>query len=118
VVGKVIDEIIEAGFRKLVLVSDGSNSLILQSLIDKQKQYDDKMIIVLAHTINRGGGAANQTGYNFVKSYGDELKSKRFVGFDSDGQMDVEDMKVFMKCIKQDENLGLDLENKKPDLYL
>ena len=116
VVSKVIDEIIHAGFRKLVIISDGSP--ITQTLLDKQKQYNDKMIIVLTHTINRWGGAANQTGYNFIKRYGDELKIKRFVGFDSDGQMDVKDMETFMKNIHADQKLGLDLENKKPDLYL
>lgn len=116
VVAKVIDEIIHAGFRKLVIISDGSP--VIQTLLDKQKQYNDKMIILLAHTINRWGGAANQTGYNFIKRYGDELKIKRFVGFDSDGQMDVKDMETFMKHIHADQKLGLNLENKKPDLYL
>ncbi len=116
VVSKVVDEIIAAWFRKLVLISDGSP--IAQTLLDKQKQYSDNMIILLTHTINRWGGAANQTGYNFVKTYGDVLKVKRFVGFDSDGQMDVKDMEIFMKYIRQDENLGLDLENKRPDIYL
>jgi len=32
--------------------------------------------------------------------------------------MDIKDMETFMKHIYQDEKLGLDLENKKPDLYL
>lgn len=116
VVSKVIDEIIAAGFKKIVLISDGSP--IVSALYEKQHQYPDAMIIVLAHTINRWGGAANQTGYNFIKKYGDELKIKRFVGFDSDGQMDIKDMETFIKHIHQDEKLGLDLENKKPDLYL
>ncbi len=117
-VGVVIDEIVEAWFRKLVLINDGSADNTLQVLLDKQKQYSDKILIVISHTINRGGWAANQSGYNFIKTYGDELKIKRFVGFDSDGQMDVKDMDTFIKHIKQDEKLGLDLENKKPDLYL
>ncbi len=117
-VGHVIDEIVHAGFRKIVLINDGSADNTLQVLLDKQKQYSDNMIIVLSHTINRWGGAANQTGYNFIKKYWDELKIKRFVGFDSDGQMDVKDMETFMKHIHADEKLWLDLENKKPDLYL
>ncbi len=116
VVSKVIDEIIAAGFKKIVLISDGSP--VVSTLYEKQRQYPDAMIIVLTHTINRGGGAANQTGYNFVKAYGDELKIKRFVGFDSDGQMDIKDMETFIRYIHQDEKLGLDLENKRPDLYL
>lgn len=117
-VGKVIDEIIDAWFRKIVLINDGSSDSTLQVLLDKQKEYSDKMIIVLTHTINRWGGAANQTWYNFIKKYGNELKIKRFVGFDSDGQMDVKDMDTFIKHIHADQKLGLDLENKKPDLYL
>jgi len=117
-VGKVIDEIIDAWFRKIVLINDGSSDSTLQVLLDKQKEYSDKMIIVLTHTINRWGGAANQTWYNFIKKYGNELKIKRFVGFDSDGQMDVKDMDTFIKHIHADQKLGLDIENKKPDLYL
>lgn len=117
-VGKVIDEIVDAGFSKIVLINDGSADTTLQVLLDKQKQYADKMLIVLSHTINRWWWAANQTGYNFIKKYGDELQIKRFVGFDSDGQMDVKDMESFIKHIREDEKLWLDLENKKPDLYL
>ena len=117
-VGKVIDEIIHAGFRKLVLINDGSSDNTLQILQEKKKQHPDTLIIILSHTINRGGGAANQTGYNFIKKYGDELKIKWFVWFDADGQMDVKDMETFMKHIHADQHLWLDLENKRPDLYL
>jgi len=118
VVGSVIDEIIDAGFRKLVLVNDGSSDNTLQVLEDKKNQYPHALIIILSHMINRWGGAANQTWYNFIKKYGDELKIKRFIGFDADGQMDVKDMDTFMKHIHADQKLWLDLENKKPDLYL
>lgn len=118
VVGSVIDEIIAAGFRKLVLVNDGSSDTTLEILEEKKKQYPNILIIILSHTINRWGGAANQTWYNFIKKYGDELKIKRFVGFDADGQMDVKDMEIFIKHIDADQKLWLDLENKKPDLYL
>lgn len=118
VVGKVIDDIIAAGFRKLVVINDGSSDNSLQVLLDKQQQYHDKMIIVLSHIINRWWGAANQTGYNFVKTYGDQMKIRRLVGFDADGQMDIKDMETFMRYIREDENLWLDLEGKKPDLYL
>ncbi|MCX6824247.1 MAG: DUF2304 family protein [candidate division SR1 bacterium] len=117
-VGSVIDEIVHAGFRKLVLINDGSSDNSLSVLQEKKKQYPEVLIVILDHTINRGGGAANQTGYNFIKKYGDELKIKRFVGFDADGQMDVQDMETFMKHIHADQKLGLDLENKRPDLYL
>lgn len=118
VVGKVIDEIIAYGFSKIVLINDGSSDNSLSVLEKKRQQYSDKMIIVLSHTINRGWGAANQTWYNFVKKYGDEMKIRRFVSFDADGQMDIQDMETFMRHIKEDDALWLDLENKKHDLYL
>lgn len=118
VVTKVVDEIIDAGFRKFVFINDWSSTNILEVLQEKKKQHPNKLIIILSHTINRWWGAANQTGYNFIKKYGDELKIKRFVGFDADGQMDVKDMETFIKHIHADQKLGLDLENKRPDLYL
>ena len=118
VVSKVINEIIDAGFRKFVFINDWSSTNILEVLQEKKKQCPDKLIVILSHTINRWGGAANQTWYNFIKKYWDELKVKRFVGFDADGQMDVKDMEIFMKHIHADQKLGLDLENKRPDLYL
>ncbi len=117
-VGTVIDEIIDAGFRKLVLVNDWSSDTTLEVLQEKKKQHSDLLIIILSHTINRWGGAANQTWYNFIKKFGDELKIKRFVGFDADGQMNVKDMETFMQHIHADQKLWLDLENKRPDLYL
>jgi polyprenyl-phospho-N-acetylgalactosaminyl synthase len=118
VIGSVIDEIIAHGFSKIVVINDGSSDNSLSVLQQKRQQYPDKMIIVLSHTINRGWWAANQTWYNFIKKYGDEMKIHRFVGFDADGQMDIKDMYTFMQHIKQDAKLWLDLENKKPDLYL
>ncbi len=117
-IGKVIDEVIAHGFSKIVLINDGSSDNSLSVLEKKRKQYEDKMIIVLSHTINRGGGAANQTGYNFIKKYGDEMKVNRFVWFDADGQMDIKDMDTFIQRISQNEKLGLDLESKKPSVYL
>ena len=117
-IGSVIDEIIAHGFSKIVLINDGSSDNSLSVLEKKRQQYSDKMIIVLSHTINRGWWAANQTWYNFIKKYGDEMKIRRFVGFDADGQMDIKDMDVFIQRIALNEKLGLDLENKKPSLYL
>ncbi len=69
--------------------------------LEKQKKYANKLILLASHDINRGGGAANQTGYNFIKKYGDELKIKRFVGYDADGQMEINDMNTFLKTMKE-----------------
>lgn len=101
-VGQVIDEVVAAWFRKIVLINDWSKDNSLEILKEKQKQYDECLIVVLSHEINRGWWAANQTWYKFIQDYADDLQVKRFVGFDSDWQMDVNDMKLFMQSIKED----------------
>ena len=53
-IGQVIDDIIGYGFSKIVLINDGSSDDSLEVLEKKRKQYHDKMIIILSHTINRG----------------------------------------------------------------
>ena len=101
-VGKVIDEIIAAWFKKLVLINDWSKDNSLEILKEKQNQYPDCLIIILSHEINRWWWAANQTWYKFIQDYAEELQVKRFVGFDSDWQMDIKDMENFIKHINQD----------------
>lgn len=54
-IGAVIDEIIGAGYSKIVIVNDGSTDNTVQEVYAKQKQYHDKTIILLSHPINRGG---------------------------------------------------------------
>lgn len=108
VVWWVIDEIINAGFSKILVINDGSQDNTQEIIEAKQKEYSNKLIMIASHDINRGGGAANQTGYNFIKKYGDLLKIKWFVGYDADGQMDINDMNTFMKTMHE----------HKADLYI
>lgn len=107
-VWSVIDEIIAAWFSKILLINDGSQDNSLEILQQKQKQYWNKLILIASHDINRGGGAANQTWYNFIKKHWDELKIKRFVWYDADGQMNINDMKTFIETIHRE----------KADLYI
>lgn len=108
VVWWVIDEIIKAWFSKLLIINDGSQDNTEEVLFEKQKQYPDKLIMIASHDINRGGGAANQTWYNFIKKYGDSLKIKWLVGYDADGQMEINDMNTFIKT----------MHDHKADLYI
>ncbi|HCY20956.1 TPA: hypothetical protein DIC40_03755 [Patescibacteria group bacterium] len=103
-----MDEIINAGFSKILVINDGSQDNTQEIIEAKQKEYSNKLIMIASHDINRGGGAANQTGYNFIKKYGDLLKIKWFVGYDADGQMDINDMNTFMKTMHE----------HKADLYI
>ncbi len=107
-IGSTIDEVINAGFSKILLINDGSKDNSEEAITQQQKKHPDKLILLASHTINRWWGAANQTWYNFIKKYGKQLDIKRFVWFDADGQMDVNDMKKFIETIKQE----------KADLYL
>lgn len=107
-ISSTIDEVIKFGFSKILIVNDWSQDNSLKEVQKKQKQYPDKLILLASHTINRGGGAANQTWYNFIKKYWEKLSIKRFVWFDADWQMNVKDMDSFIEAIQ-----------KKPhDLYL
>ncbi|PJA47858.1 MAG: hypothetical protein CO170_04570 [candidate division SR1 bacterium CG_4_9_14_3_um_filter_40_9] len=94
-VGKVIDEIYAAGFSKIVAINDGSSDDTLSILQEKKQQYPDKLLIIASHTINRGGGAANQTGFNFIRKYRNELQVQWMVTYDADGQMNIKDMEIF-----------------------
>ncbi len=102
VVGPVIDEIVKAWFKKMVFINDWSRDNSLEVLNEKKKQYPECLFIILSHTINRGGGAANQTWYKFIQEYANQLQVRRFVWFDSDGQMDIKDMETFISEIKKD----------------
>lgn len=113
VLGWVIDEIIKEWFNKILIVNDWSTDNTIELVTDKQNQYPDKLILLASHIINRWWWAANQTWYNFIKKYWEELKIKRFVWYDADWQMDIQDTKTFIKRIKENEE-----NQKKIDLYL
>ncbi len=98
-IGTVIDEIFHAGYSKIVIVNDGSRDNTLEEITKKQKQHPEKLIIVLSHPINRGGGAANKTGILFLKKHYSELHIERVITFDADGQMDIADMETFSEMI-------------------
>lgn len=100
-IGWVIDEILHAGYSKIVIVNDGSRDNTLAEIRKKQQQHADKQIIVLSHAINRGGGAANKTGILFMKKYYPELHIERVITFDADGQMDIKDMETFRAMIEK-----------------
>ncbi len=112
----VIDEIFSAWFRKIVLINDWSQDNTLEVLENKKAQYPDKLFIILSHITNRGGWAANQTWYNFIKKYWDELKIKWFVWFDSDWQMDIKDMEIFIDRIRNEEIRVSHLIDRKQDV--
>jgi hypothetical protein len=98
VLRSVIDEIIEAWFSQIVIVNDGSKDETEQVILQASQDYINKArIIWLHHVINRGPWAANKTLFTFASRFGASLWAKRCVTYDADGQMDINDMKTFIR---------------------
>lgn len=104
----VIDEIVAAGYHKILIVNDGSTDHTAQIIKQKQQEHTDVLLLTANHIINRGGGCANRTGFAFVSTYAQELWVQWVVTYDADGQMNVADMKDFYNT----------MQSKPADLYL
>lgn len=82
VIGDVIDSIKSEGFTNIIVVDDGSFD-------STSKIAKEKNCITLKHLINRGKGAATQTGIDAAKI----LNADIIVTIDGDGQHYPEDIK-------------------------
>ena len=86
---KVIKSLQDKGYNNIVVVDDGS----------KDNGYEivkkNTNVIVAKHIINRGQGAALQTGIEIALNKG----AKYIVTFDSDGQHDVEDLDHMLETL-------------------
>ena len=86
---KVIKDLNSNGYENIVVVDDGS----------KDNGYDvvkkNTNAIVAKHVINRGQGAALQTGMEIAIDRG----AKYIVNFDSDGQHDVKDLERMLNTL-------------------
>ena len=82
---KLIKELIEEKFKKIIIVDDGSED---KTIFNKLKENEE--VIVLTHDENKGKGAALKTAFTFYK---DNLieEYKGLVCLDSDGQHLVSD---------------------------
>lgn len=111
---KYIDELIKAGFKKIIIVNDGS-SKNCQEYFNYLKEKEE--CIVLEHNINKGKGQALKTGFKY---YLDNLQVQYsgIVTADSDGQHSVKDtIKVgnLIEKNKDKETLILGVRNFKKD---
>lgn len=86
---KVIKSLKDKGYSNIVVVDDGSKD----NGYDIVKKNTD--VIVTKHIINRGQGAALQTGTEIAIDKG----AKYIVHFDSDGQHDVKDIDHMLKTL-------------------
>ena len=104
-----IEQVIQYGFTKFLFINDGSNDTSLELLEELQATHPECDIIICSHPINRGGGAANKTGFSFIKQHHQLLNIEYVITFDPDGQMDIWDMNAFLQAIKKDTKKNIDL---------
>ncbi|MFA6424357.1 MAG: glycosyltransferase family 2 protein [Candidatus Magasanikbacteria bacterium] len=94
-IGRVIRDLFQHGFANVVVVNDGSDDNTAREAINAGA-------IVLNHVINRGQGAALQTGNEFAL----QNKAEIIVHFDADGQFNVSDIASGIKKLTE-ENLDV-----------
>ncbi|MCD4760047.1 glycosyltransferase family 2 protein [archaeon] len=91
-IGNVINNLKKEGYHNLILVDDGSED----NTINIAEQAGAK---VLKHIINRGQGAALQTGMTYALLNG----AQYLVHFDADGQHDPKEIKSILKPLLKKE---------------
>lgn len=91
-INKVIKDLQDNGYENIVVVDDGSTDGTYQLVKNQQ-------VKVLQHVVNRGMGAALQTGNSFALSQGADV----IVHFDADGQMLASDIKTMIEPIINNE---------------
>ena len=106
IIQEVIKEIQDAGYRKIIVVDDGSQD----NTYEVARTLPD--VIALRHKINRGKGAATKTGMEAAKHLGAEI----IITMDSDGQHNPGDIAELIKPIQEGKYhvaLGTRLKNPK-----
>ncbi|MEM2916073.1 MAG: glycosyltransferase family 2 protein [Candidatus Woesearchaeota archaeon] len=91
-VPKVIKGLRRAGYNNIVVVDDGSKDRTFEAALDAGAT-------VLRHVVNRGQGAALQTGIDYALQEGADI----IVTFDADGQHRVEDIPAMVKPVADGE---------------
>jgi glycosyltransferase involved in cell wall biosynthesis len=88
-IGRVISGLFEHGFAHVVVIDDGSTDNTAAAAIAAGA-------VVLRHEVNRGQGAALQTGNEYALSRGAET----VVHFDADGQFNPADIQVALQALQ------------------
>lgn len=96
-IAKVLDRVIAAWYHSILLVDDGSSDNSKQIY----KKYQDK-VYTIHHKVNRWAGAALETGFEYLRRYGD---CKYVVCFDADWQHDITDLPRFFVAFNQNPSL-------------
>ncbi len=101
-IGSVIEDIIKAGFTKIVVCNDWSSDATKHVVTQLATKNPNCLIVCLSHLINRGPWAANKTLFAFGTKFARTLGVEWLVTYDADGQMDIQDMNMFMQYADHD----------------
>ena len=105
----VIEAIFDAGYDQIVIVDDGSTDGTHDLLRDL---IADSRIHYIHHIINRGAGAALETGFEYIRQHAERHHWKYLVTFDADGQHDIGDMDHFVTAFRDDDSLDIVLGSR------
>lgn len=92
----MIEEILAAGYDQILVVDDGSLD-DTEDLLDKHFAWK---IFYIRHLINRGGGAALETGFSFIRRHAHHHDWEFIVTFDADGQHNIADIGWFIEMFE------------------
>ncbi|MDP2104016.1 MAG: glycosyltransferase family 2 protein, partial [Candidatus Gracilibacteria bacterium] len=105
-IASVVESILSSGYTQILVVDDGS----LDNTQEILTNFPDLHIV--RHPFNRGGGAALETGFEYIRRNGEELGIEYVVTFDADGQHHVEDLPAFIRAFEKDSTLDLVLGSR------
>ena len=97
----VIDEVMAHGYRKILVVNDGSRDHTEEVV----RAYPN--VIYIAHPQNRWAGAALETGFEFLRRNAEAIEVRYVVTFDADGQHSIDDMPKFLEAFAQNPDLDI-----------
>ncbi len=98
---KVVTDIQKNGYTNIIVVDDGSTD-------NSMELIKDKNITILQHLVNRGAGAATETGLKYCRTI---LDAETVVMIDADTQHEVEDIRKLIEAHEK-QNADITIGNR------
>lgn len=99
----VMESIFATGFTEILIVDDGSTDGTGELLA----RAFDRPIHHVKHIVNRGAGAALETGFEYIRRHASRYNWDYVVTFDADGQHDIADIDLFIRAFEKKNDLDV-----------